>query len=174
MNRKNVVISSVSLGLLLSAITLAVITWDKGGGKLSVSFVSAEASTGPPFSTAICERLAFAVQNDGTKPVPFVISEIRDEHGKWFPSFKILDEAAAGQTTHLYVYLPQGSHPQAVRLLGYKKASIVEKAQCALRMLRYNSVGQSVQQVWFPELTVQAYEFVVKVETEAAQKGLSQ
>jgi hypothetical protein len=173
MNRRIAVISSVSLGLLLCVITMVRLTRDNGGSKVTVSFVNAEKSYGPPFSNAECERLAFAVRNDGTTRTPFVVSDIKDEHGNWIPSFHILDAAEAGQTTHLYLYLPQGSHPQAVRMRGYMKASALQKAQCALRLAFEKTSGRYPgKQVWFEKLEVVAYEFIVKVDKEA--DGLSQ
>lgn len=87
MKRRIAVISSVVLGLLLGVATLAVFWSGNGVSKITVSFVNAEASYGPPFSNDECERLAFAVRNDGKIAVPFVVSDIRDEHGNWLPPF---------------------------------------------------------------------------------------
>jgi hypothetical protein len=169
------VLNSVSLGLLLGVPTLVFLTCDHGGGKVSVSFVNQEASYGPPFSNVKCERLAFAVRNDGTLPAAFVVSDIKDDHGNWIPSFHILGDAAASQTTHLYLYLPQGSHPLAVRLRRYQKASAVQKAQYALRLLIEKSSGHYPgKQVWFDKLSVPASEFIVKVDNEADPSRLSQ
>src|SRR6266481_6981433 len=103
MNRRTAVVSSVSLGLLLTAATLAVLRRDHGLSKVTVSFVNAEASYGPPFSNVECERLAFAVRNDGILPVPFAVFDIKDEHGNWSNLFYKLDDAAPGRTTHLYL-----------------------------------------------------------------------
>jgi hypothetical protein len=168
MNRKTAVICSVSLGLLLSVALLAVLWRGNGVSKLTVSFVNAEASYGPSFSNVECERLAFAVRNDGRTPVPFVVSDIKDEHGNWFPSFHKLDDAEAGRTTHLYLYVPKGSHPQALRMRGYKKATTVEKAQFALRLLSEKISGRYPRnQVWFEKLSLPAYEFIVKIDTRA-------
>jgi hypothetical protein len=168
MNRKIAVISSVSLGLLLLVTTMALLTRDNGDSKVTVSFVNAETSSGPPLANVQCERLAFAVRNDGTTPAPFVVSDIKDEHGNWFPAFHSLGDAEAGQTTHLYLYLPQGSHPQALRMRGFKKASAVQKAQYALKLLSEKSSGRYPgKQVWFEKLTVPAYEFVVETDKKA-------
>ena len=178
MNRRIAVITSVSLGLLLSVATLALL-W-RGVSKITISFVNAETSyaAGPPLWNVECERLAFAVRNDGKTPVRFEVSDIKDEHGNWvrtnragnqrFLSFESMDEAAAGQTTHLYLYLPKGSHPQTVRMRGYRKATTVEKAQCALSVLSEKILGRYPgKQVWFPKLSVPAYEFIVKIDTKA-------
>ena len=168
-------VASVSLGLLLSVATLAVLSRENGVSKVTVSFVNAEVSYGPPFSNVECERLAFAVRNDRKAPVPFVVSDIRDEHGNWVPSFHKLDDAAAGRTTHLYLYIPKGSNPQAVRLRGYKKASELEKARFALRLLREKASGAYPgKRVWFEKLSLPAYEFIVNVDTKAEPRGLSQ
>ena len=168
MNRKIAVIRIVFLGLLLSAATMAFFWRGNGVSKLTVSFVNAEASYGPPFSNVECERLAFAVRNDARTPVPFVVSDIKDEHGTWLPSFHKLDDADAGRTTHLYLYVPKGSHSQAVRLRGYKKASALEKAQFALRLLKEKISGRYPRnQFWFEKLSVPAFEFIVKVDTKA-------
>ena len=71
-------------------------------------------------------------------------------------------------TTHLYLYLPEGSHPQAVRLRRYQKASMVQKAQYALGLLIEKSSGRyPAKQVWFDKLSVPASEFIVKVDKEA-------
>jgi hypothetical protein len=166
---------TVSLGLLLSVVTLMVLRRDNGASKLTVSFLNAEASYGPHFSNVECQRFAFAVRNGGKAPVPFVVSHIQDEHGSWVPSFHQLDEAAPGDITHLYLYLPKGSNPQAVRLRGYKKASELEKAQYALKLLREKVSGaQTNKQVWFEKMSVAAYEFILNVNTNAEQIGSSQ
>ena len=167
MNRRIVLIASVS-GLLLSVAALALVLHDNGVSKLAVSFVNAEPSYGPPFSNVECERLAFAARNDGRTPVPFVVSEIKDEHGTWLASFHKLDDADAGRTTHLYVYVPKDSHPQAVRLRGYKKATLAGKAQFALRLLIEKASGRYPRnQFWFAKLSVPKYEFTVKIDTKA-------
>jgi hypothetical protein len=168
MKRKIAVITSVSFGLLLSVATLAVLCRHNGVSKLTVSFVSEEISYGPPFSNVECERLAFAVRNDGRTPVPFVVSDIKDEHGTWLASFHKLDDADAGRTTHLYLYVPKGSHPQAVRLRGYKNATIAEKAQFAARLLIEKALGRYTwKQLWIEKLSVPTYEFIVKIDTKA-------
>jgi hypothetical protein len=168
MNRRIALITSVSFGLLLSVATLAVLWREYGVSKLTVSFVNSEASYGPPFSNVECERLAFAVRNDGRTPVPFVVSDIKDEHGTWLASFHKLDDADAGRTTHLYLYVPKGSHPRAVRLRGYKKATIADKAQFALRLLVEKTSGRYPRnQFWFETLSVPTYEFTVKIDTKA-------
>jgi len=168
MNRRTAVITGVSLGLLL---TLAVL-W-RGVSKVTVSFVNAEASYGPAFSNVECERLAFAVRNDGKAPVQFVVSGIKDEHGKWVPCFHKLDDAAEGRTTHLYLYVPKGSNSQAVRLRGYRKASAVEKARTALSALIAKASGRYPgKQVWFEKLSVPAYEFIVTLDGSRTRKGM--
>ena len=173
MNQRIAVISSVCLGLLLGVATLAVLWRYNGVNKLTVSFLNTEASYGPPFSNVECERLAFAVRNDGKTPVPFVVSDIKDEHGTWLASFHKLDDADAGRTTHLYLYVPEGSHPQAVRLRGYKKASELEKVQCAFRLLIEKVSGRYPgKQLWFEKLSVPAYEFIIKIDTDQTN-GLS-
>src|SRR3954468_16540090 len=94
MNRRLTLIVSVSLGLLLGVAALAILWRENGVSKVTVSFVNAEASYGPPFSNVECERLAFAVRNEGEALVPFVVSDIKDEHGNWVSSFQKLDDAA--------------------------------------------------------------------------------
>lgn len=173
MNRRAAVITSVSVGLLLGVATLAVLWSDNDASNLTVSFVNAEASYGPAFSNVECVRLAFAVRNDGRTPVPFVVSDIEDEHGNWLASFHKLDDADAGRTTHLYLYVPKGSHPQAVRLRGYKEASRLEKAQYALKLLSEKASGvYPGKQVWFDKLSLPAYEFIVNVDTGAEPANL--
>jgi hypothetical protein len=175
MKRRTALISGVALGLLLSVASLAVLWRDNGVSKLNVAFVNAEASYGPSFSNVECERLAFAVRNDGKAPVPFIVSDIKDEHGNWISSFHKLDDAEAGRTTHLYLYVPKESNPQAVRLRGYKRASGMEKAQTAVRMLRERASGAYTgKQIWFDKLSVPAYEFIVKVDTTAEAIEASQ
>ncbi|HTL58136.1 MAG TPA: hypothetical protein VL361_20785 [Candidatus Limnocylindrales bacterium] len=168
MSRRIALISSVSVTLLLGVTTLAVLGRDNGVNKVSVWFVNAEASYGPPFSNVECERLALAVRNEGRKPTPFVVSDIKDNQGNWSPSFHILGNAAASKTTHLYLYVPKGSHPQALRLRGYRTALEVEKAQYAVKLLSEKASGRYPgKQVWFEKLSVPAYEFVVKVDKDA-------
>ena len=105
MNRRVAVITSVSLGLLLSVATMAVLWRDNGVSKITISFVNAETSyaAGPPLWNVECERLALDVRNDGKTSARFEVSDIKDEHGTWFrffefPSFQVHDDAAAGKT----------------------------------------------------------------------------
>src|SRR6266496_2377303 len=135
MNRRSVLISSVSFGLLLSLTTLAILRRDKGSGKFTVSPVQAEISNGQFPSYVKSERLDFAVQNAGSKPAFVDISEIEDEHGNWVPSLHILGEAAAGQSTQFYLYLPLGSHPRSLRVRICEKATAVQKTKFAIRLL---------------------------------------
>jgi hypothetical protein len=74
------------------------------------------------------------------------------------------------------MYVPKGSNPQAVRLRGYKKASELEKARYALRLLGEKASGAYPgKQVWFEKLSLSAYEFIVNVNRTAKQPiGLSQ
>jgi len=106
MNRRIVLISSASLGLLLSVITLAILTCHNGGSKLTVSFVKSETSNGQFPSYVTSERLDFAVRNAGSKPAFVDVSEIENEHGNWVPSLHVLGDVEAGQSTQFYLYLP--------------------------------------------------------------------
>ena len=165
MNRRMVLISSVSLGLLT---TLAILTSDKGGSKVTVSFVNAETSNGQFPSYVKSERLAFAVRNAGSKPAFFDVSKIKDEHGNWIPSLHILGDVEAGQSTQFYLYLPLGSHPQSLRMRMHEKASVVQKTQLALRLLIKKALGRYPgKQVWFDGLKVPVYEVIVKLDKEA-------
>jgi len=162
----------VSLGLLLSVTTLAILTCDNGGRKVTVSFVNAETSNGEFPSYAKSERLAFAVRNAGSKPAFFDVSKIEDEHGNWVPSLHILGDVEAGQSTQFYLYLPLWSHPQSLRMRMLRKASAVQKTQFALKLLIDKASGRYPgKQVWFDGLRVPAYEFVVKLDKEAEPDG---
>ena len=175
MNRRIALISSVSLGLLLSVTTFAILTYDKGGSKVMVSFVNAESSNGEFPSYVKSERLAFAVRNAGSKPAFFNVAEIEDEHGNWVSSLHILGGVEAGQSTQLYLYLPRGSHPQSLRMGMQRKASAVQKTQFALRLLIEKASGRYPgKQVWFGELRVQTCEFTVKLDKEAEPTGSRQ
>jgi hypothetical protein len=175
MSRRIAVITSVSLSLLLSVATLAILWRENGVSKITTSFVNAQTSyaAGPPLRNVECERLAIDVRNDGKTTVRFEVSDIKDEHGNWFqsfrfPSFQDPDEAAAGKTAHLYLYLPKDSHPQALRIRGSKKANTVEKAQNALTLLIGKIEGRYAgKQVWFETLSVPAYEFIVRMDIKA-------
>jgi len=175
MNRRIAVIISVSIGLLLSVATLAILWRENGVSKITISFVNAEISyaAGPPLWNVECERLALDVRSDTKTPLRFEVSDIKDEHGTWFrffqfASFQVPDDARAGKTAHLYLYVPKGSHPQALRVRGSKKATTVEKAQFALTLLSDKILGRYPgKQVWFENLSVPAYEFIVKIDTKA-------
>ena len=66
MNRRRLVlVSSVSLGLLLGVMMLAILARDSRGNKITVSFVNAETSNGLFPSYVKSERLAFAVRSTG-------------------------------------------------------------------------------------------------------------
>lgn len=168
MKRRIAVIGGASFGLLLGVAALVVLWPDNGVRKLTVSFVNAEASYGPSFSNVECERLAFAVRNDGKTPVPFVVSDIKDKSGAWRASVHKLDDAEAGRITHLYLYVPKDSHPQAVRLRGYRQATVPEKAHFAMRLLIDKCAGRYPRnQFWFEKLSLPSYEFMVKIDTNA-------
>src|SRR5208283_2307232 len=96
MNRWIVLISSVSLGLLLSVTTLAILTFHNRSSKVTVSFVNSETSNGQFPDYLESERLAFAVRSAGSRLTSFYVSEIEDEHGSWVPSH-ILGHVEAGQ-----------------------------------------------------------------------------
>src|SRR5438094_4492667 len=110
MNRRMVLISGVSLGLLLSVTTLVILTCNNGGSKVTVSFGKAETSNGQFPSYVRSERLDFAARDAGSKPAFVDVSEIEDEHGNCVPSLHILGDVKAGQSTQFYLYLPLGSH----------------------------------------------------------------
>src|SRR5262245_24355142 len=83
MNRRIVLISSVSLGLLLGVTTLAILTCNSSS-KVTVRFVNSESSNGEFPSYAPSERLDFAVRNVGSKPASVEVSEIQDEQALGF------------------------------------------------------------------------------------------
>jgi len=172
MNRRCVLVSSVSLGLLLSVTTLVILTRDNGGSKTTVSFLKSETSNGQFPSYDRSERLDFAVRNAGSKPAFVYVSEIENEHGNWFPSLYKLGDVGAGQSTQLYLYLPLGSHPRSVRMRVLEDANAVQKAQYALRLLVEKGSGRYAgKQFWFDGLSVPANEFTVKLDKEAEPDG---
>lgn len=175
MNRRVALISSVSLGLLLSVTTLVILTCAKGGSKVTVSFVNAETSNGQFPSYAKSERLAFAVRNAGSKPASFDVSAIEDEQGNWAPSFHGLGDVDAGQSTQFYLYLPLGSHPKSLRMRMWEKASAVQKTKYALRTLIGKASGRYPgKQIWLDGLKLPAGEFILKLEKEAEPTGSRQ
>jgi hypothetical protein len=172
MNRRTVRISIVTLGLLLSVAILAMLTVAKGGAKFTVTFVNTETCTGPFPNMDMSERLAFAFRNAGSNSGSVYVGEIEDGQGNRVQSDRLLGEAAAGQTTQLYLYLPQGQHPRSVRVRVLEDASVFQKARFALRMLIRKAAGRySVNQVWFGKLRVPAYEFVVKLDKAGEPVG---
>jgi len=172
MNRKVILISGVSLGLLLSVTTLAVLTCVNHGRKVSVSFVNSEDSNGQFPDYLKSERLAFVVRGAGSKHASFVVCAIEDEHGNWIPCLHILGDVEEGPSTQLYLYLPVGSHSQSVRIRMLCKASVVQKAHYAVRLLMEKASGRySGKQVWFDGLKVPAQEFIVRLGIEAKPAG---
>ena len=164
MNRRIALISSVSLGLLLSVTTLAILTFHNRGSKVAVSFVNSGLSSGQFPTYLESERLAFAVRSAGSKLSSFYVYEIEDEHGNWVPS-RIGGDVEAGQ---IYLYLPLGSHPQRLRIRLLRKASAVRKTQYALELLMEKASGRyPFKQVWIDGLEVPACEFIVKLNKEA-------
>jgi len=166
----------VVVGLLVGTTTMVVLWHANTASKITVSFINVESSyagDGPLWNVE-CQRLAFAVRNDGKQPVPFVVSDVQDNHGKWIPSPHNLDTAAAGKTTHVYLYVPKGAVPQAVRMRGYRPATTAEKAQCALRFLIEKASGRyPLKLFWFEKLSVPAYEFAVKIDSRDRISELS-
>ena len=171
MNRRMLLISSVSLGLLLGVTTLVILTCDNRGSKVTVTFANAEASNGQFPSYIRSERVDFAVRNAGSKPAFADVSDIEDEHGNWVPSFHILGDVKAGQSTQFYLYLPLGSHPRSLRMRVSETASVVQKTQFALGLLIEKASGRHTgKQVWFSGLKMPVYEVIVKVAKTAEQK----
>jgi len=170
MNRWIVLISSVTLGLLLSVTSFAALKFHNRSSKVAVSFLNSETSYGPPFSNVECERLTFAVRSARSKLTSFCVYAIEDEHGNWLPS-QILGHVDAGQ---IYVYLPL-VHPQKLRIRLLRKASAVQKTQYALKLLIEKAWGRYPgKQVWFDGLEVLAREFTVKLNKEAEPTGSRQ
>src|SRR6266496_3170799 len=168
MNRRRfVLVSSLSLGLLLGVTLLAIRAHDSRGSNVTVSFVNAEVSNGEFPSYAKSERLALAVRNDGSKPAFVVASEIEDEHGNWVPSFHVLGDVEAGQSTQFYLYLPLESHPRSLRVRVSEEASSIQKTRYALKLLRQKASGRYPRkQIWFDGLKVPAYELIVKLDKD--------
>jgi len=163
MNRRIVLISSVSLGVT----ALVILSCYSGSNKVTVSFGKAETSNGQFPSYTPSERLDFAVRNAGSKRTSVVVSEIEDEHGNWVPSRHILGDVEAGQSTQLYLYLPLGSHPRSLRMRVLEKASAIQKGRYALKLLVEKASGRYPgKQVWFDGLRVPAYEITVKLDKE--------
>jgi len=170
MNRRIVLISSVGLGLMISLTTLMILTDHNGGSKVTVSFGNSEPSNGQFPSYIPCERLDFAVQNDGARPVFLDVSGLQDEDGNWVPSLHILGHVKASERTQVYLNLPQGSHPRSVRIRVSEPASAVQKSRIAFKLLIEKVSGRySGKQVWFDRLTVPAYQIVVKLDKQADQ-----
>jgi hypothetical protein len=174
MNRRIAVITSVSFGLLLSVAMLGIL-WRGNVSKITVSFVNAETSYAAGFAlpNGESERLAFEIRSDGNIPMRFEVYDIKDEHDNWiqpftFPSSQTTADIEVGKITRLYLYLPKGSHPQALRLRGYKNANPFEKALFALKLLSEKASGRyPAGKVWFEELSVIAYESIVKIDIKA-------
>src|ERR1044071_1081379 len=168
-----VLISSVSVGLLLGVTTLVMLTSGNGGSKLTVLFVNAEAANGEFPSYAPSERLDFAVRNAGPKRAWVDVIEIEDEHGNSIPSPQYtLGDVGAGQSTHFYLYLPVGSHPRSLRMRVREKASAVQKAQFALRLLTQKASGHyPYKKVWIDGLKLPAYEFIMKLDKKSEPDG---
>ena len=168
MNRRIVLISSVSLGLLLGVTTLVILTFNSGS-KVTVRFVNAESSNGEFPSYAPSERLDFAVRNVGSKPASVEVSEIQDEHGTWVPARRGLGDVDAGKDTQFYLYVPLGSsRPSSVRMRVLERASAIQKTQYALRLIIEKASGRYPgKRVWFDGLKVPAYELIVKLDKDA-------
>jgi hypothetical protein len=168
MNRRLVLISSVSLGLLLGGTMLAILTCNSGS-KVTVRFVNAESSNGEFPFYAPSQRLDFAVRSAGSKSASVEVSEIQDEHGTWVPARRGLGDVDAGKHTQLYLYLPPGSScPSNVRMRVLEKASGVQKTRYAIRLLIEKASGRYPgKQVWFDGLKVPAYELIVKLDKGA-------
>jgi hypothetical protein len=168
MNRKIVLISSLSLGLLISVTTLAMLTFHNHSSKVTVTFVNSEASNGQFPNYLKSERLAFAVRNAGSQRASFYVCEIEDERGNWVPSSYNLGHVEAGHSDHIYLYLPLGLHPQNLRMRMLSKASTVRKTQYALRLLIEKASGRYPgKQFWFDGLEVPTCEFILKLDKEA-------
>jgi hypothetical protein len=168
MNRRTVLITSGSLGLLLGVTILAILTCNSGS-KVTVRFVNAESSNGEFPAYAPSERLDFAVRNVGSKSASVEVSGIQDEHGTWVPARRGLGDVDAGKQTQFYLYLPLGSsRPSSVRMRVLEKASGIQKTRCAIRLLIEKASGRYPgKQVWFDGLKVPAYELIVKLDKDA-------
>ena len=165
MNRRIVLVGSVSLGPLLIVAALSIQTTAMASRKVTVSRAKAEPSHGVFPSFVEGERLDWAIRNTGSQAVSAEICAVQDERGTWVPSFHPLGEAEAGKSTQLYFYLPLGSHPRSLRMRVLEKASVIGKSRVALQLLIEKAAGRyKGKQVWFPELRIPAYECIVNVD----------
>jgi hypothetical protein len=160
---------------MLLIVAMLGISWRANVSKIAVSFVNAETSYAAGFSlpNGESERLAFEIRSDGNIPMRFEVYDIRDEHDNWiqafrFPSSQTTADIEVGKIARLYLYVPKGSHPQALRLRGYKNANLFEKAQFALKLLSEKASGRyPAGKVWFERLSAIAYESIVKIDAKA-------
>ena len=168
MNRRTAVVGSLCLGIVISAAILAKLAHAYGDAEVSVSFVNSEASNGEFPDYTRSERLAFDVQNAGSRPSSVDISEIEIEPGHWVPTRSRFEEVMAGQGIRYYIYLPLVSHPRRVRMRVHKSASVVQKALVAVRLLVHKSTGRfPVKQVWPSRMTTLDYELIVNLKEGA-------
>src|SRR5262245_5336874 len=98
MNRRIVLI--VSLGLLLAVTAFVILS---GGSKVTLAFVNSEPSHGEFPNYAPSERLAFDVNNAGSRPASVEVCEMKDEHGNRVPFLLIHEDVKAGQSTQIYL-----------------------------------------------------------------------
>jgi hypothetical protein len=170
--RRTVLISGVSLALLACVAALAILKWNNGGSKVTVSFLKSEPSHGQFPLYAESERLDFAARNAGSKPASVYLLALQDQQGQWVSSLppQKLGDLGAAESAQLYLYLPRGSHPRSLRMRVNVKASALQKVQFALNSLISNSRPPG-NQLWFDQLRVPANEFVVSLGNETDPKG---
>ncbi len=167
MNRRMPLIRCVFVGLVLGLTTLVILMFNNRS-KVTVLFVNTEPSHGQFPNYAPSERFDFAVRNGGSTAASVVVAGIEDEQGNWVPSFHPLGEVEAGQSTQLYLYLPEGSHPRSVRVVALEKATAIQKVKYALKLVIDRASGRYTgKQVWFERLRVPSCEFVVSLGKEA-------
>jgi len=166
MNRRILLLGSLFLGLVL-AVTGGVMLWGHAGSKVGASFVNSEPAYSPFPSMVESDRLAFDVWNGGSKPGFLSIQGIEDAHGKWMGTNYLLGEVQVGQSNQYYLYVSPHSEPRSVRIRVSEKASVVYKAQFAVRLLWQRARGRyQGKQVWYDGLQAPVQEFVLKLGKE--------
>ena len=172
MNAKAVLIGVVTVGFALSAMILTLQTCATRGVQFGVSFLKAEPSHGEFPMYIKGKRFDLVARNRGPKSLAVYVTAWEDEQGSWVslrPPHN-LGKIEARKTTQLYLYLPAGIDPMGVRMRVFQKASLGQRFQHSLCLLIDKAAGRyKGRQVWFDELNVPAYDFVVKLGMEAEQ-----
>ncbi len=154
------------LAMVVVAMVLAVVCISSRGTKTKVFFSPPIAETNG--ATPSMLKLTFEVTNTAARAVFLQVAAIERQNASGWLSdtqalpadtFRTLGKVGANGTARLSCELPHAPVPTRLRVLVSPDATVLQKAQFALRRFWGNVQGQGqYKQLWFSNLAIPSYQ----------------